>query len=107
MAIPRALLGEVRRSFEFLDSRRQNRDPDYRPPELAVAHLTLDRFDAGNSKVTVTALSPSPQDHLNALHAFAGYFVPVDSPATGLSPIDQNHASVVVLLEIADDRLLF
>jgi hypothetical protein len=106
IAIPRAPLGEVRRTFELLELRRENGNPDYRPPELAVAHRTLDRFDAGNSHVTVTALSPSAQDHLNAIQAFAGYFVPVDSVATGLSPIDQNHASVVVMIEIAGETLL-
>src|SRR5262249_35024768 len=56
--------------------------------------------------IEVMALSPSPQDHLNALQAFTGYFVPIDQPATGLSPIDQNHASVVLSIRIGTEFIL-
>jgi hypothetical protein len=63
-------------------------------------------FTAHGRLVTVTALSPSAQDVLNALEAFAEYFVPINQPATGLSPIAQNHASVVVSVQIGQELLL-
>lgn len=108
IATPRAApLTEVRRTFELLHSRLQNNDPDYIPPDLANAHQILDRFSAGTSMVTVTALSPSPQDRINALAAFANNFVDPELAASGLSPIDQNHASIVVVIEIGNDTLLF
>jgi hypothetical protein len=77
----------------------------YLPPTLAQAHLSLDMFAAG-VQVKVQSLSPSPQDVINALQAFARYFVPLSDPATGLSPIDQNHASVVVHIEAGNDSIL-
>jgi hypothetical protein len=85
---------------------REGNDPNYQPPDFANAHETLDKFNMGDSAVTITALSPSAQDRFNALRAFAGYFVPVDQNATGLSPIEQNHASVVVLIEIGAVAIL-
>ena len=54
----------------------------------------------------LVSFSPSDQDYLNALEAFAGYFVPIDRPATELSPIDQNHASVVVVVRADQEFLL-
>src|SRR2546421_497103 len=78
----------------------------YRPPNLAHADQTLDRFAVDSRTVEVFALSPSPQDRLNALEAFASYFVPVDEPGTGLSPVDQNHASVVVCVRVDDEHVL-
>lgn len=103
----RAPLAEIRRTFELLLTRKKNEDPEYRPPDLANAHQILERFEIDTSQVTVTALSPSPQDRLNALAAFANDFVSPELAATGLSPIEQNHASVVVLMEIGSDTLLF
>jgi beta-lactamase superfamily II metal-dependent hydrolase len=99
-------LSEIRATFEFLASRKDENDPSYRPPDLVVAHQVLDRFNVGASPVTITALSPSPQDRLDAQRAFAEYFVPIDIPATGLSPIDQNHASVVVHIQIGNEHIL-
>jgi beta-lactamase superfamily II metal-dependent hydrolase len=43
---------------------------------------------------------------LTALESFASYFVPLDQTATGLSPIDQNHASVVIHVEISNEMIL-
>jgi hypothetical protein len=67
---------------------------------------TLDSFSIGGLPINVVALSPSPQDVLRALESFAGYFVSVDQPATGLSPIDPNHSSVVLSIQIGNEYLL-
>ena len=58
------------------------------------------------SEQMLVSFSPSDQDYLNALEAYAGYFVPIDRPATELSPIDQNHASVVVVVRADQEFLL-
>lgn len=99
-------LSEVRKSFALLAKRKEEDPTVYRPPVFATAHTVLDGLQIGSREVRVMALSPSAQDVLNALEAFAGYFVPVDEPATGLSPIDQNHASVVLSVQIDRDFLL-
>ncbi|HJY91361.1 MAG TPA: MBL fold metallo-hydrolase [Candidatus Acidoferrum sp.] len=104
VGVSRAPLSEVKHCFELLAARKGN--PSYKPPNFAHADQTLDRFTVGSRTVEVFALSPSPQDRLDALEAFAKYFVPVDEPATGLSPIDQNHASVVLSIRIDDEYLL-
>jgi beta-lactamase superfamily II metal-dependent hydrolase len=106
LTMRRPPLGEVRRVFEVLMSREERNDANYQPPNYANAHETLDRFNVGGLAATITALSPSAQDRVNALRAFAGYFVPVDQSATGLSPIEQNHASVVILIEIEGVAIL-
>jgi hypothetical protein len=97
-------LSEVRRCFEIIASRKGQ--SGYRPPKFATSDRILDKFLTGSREVEVTALSPSDQDQLNALEAFAKYFVPVDEPAAGLSPIDQNHASVVVVIRVDEEFLL-
>jgi hypothetical protein len=66
----------------------------------------LEKFEVGGRQVEIIALSPSDQDQLDAVEAFANGFVPVDQPATGLSPIQQNHASVVVVVRVDDEYLL-
>ena len=99
-------LREVRRVFEILASRNKASSGSYLPPTLAQAHLPLDRFIAAGENVRIEALSPSRQDLLDALETFAEYFVPLDDSATGLSPIDQNHASVVVSIEVGTDAIL-
>jgi hypothetical protein len=98
-------LSEMRKCFELLHEKRKA-GVNYLPPKFASAHLPLDAFKVGTRDVEVTALSPSPQDDWNAKESFAGYFVPVDEPATGLSPIDQNHASVVLSIKIDQEFLL-
>jgi beta-lactamase superfamily II metal-dependent hydrolase len=103
---PRAPLADVRKSFELLAKKEKRRDVSYRPPIFASAHSVLDSFNIGAMPIIVMALSPSPEDHLNALRAFAGYFIPLDQPATGLSPITPNHASVVLSIQIGDEFLL-
>jgi hypothetical protein len=40
------------------------------------------------------------------MEAFKEYWVPVNASATGLSPIDRNHASVVVLIHVDPDVIL-
>jgi beta-lactamase superfamily II metal-dependent hydrolase len=102
---PRPPLSEMRKCFELLAEKRKT-GANYLPPKFASAHLPLDRFKVGTRDVEVIALSPSPQDDLNAKEAFASYFVPVDEPATGLSPIEQNHASVVLSIQIDQEFLL-
>jgi beta-lactamase superfamily II metal-dependent hydrolase len=99
-------LSEVRKCFELLAQKKATGVADYRPPIFASAHITLDRFTVGPNAIEVIALSPSPQDDLNAKEAFASYFVPVDESATGLSPIDQNHASIVLSIQIDGEFLL-
>jgi hypothetical protein len=102
----RSPLGEVLRAFEQLATKKRNQDPSYKAPIFASAHHLLDSFTAHGRPITVMALSPSAQDVLSALEAFAGYFVPLNQPATGLSPIAQNHASVVVSVQIGQEVLL-
>jgi beta-lactamase superfamily II metal-dependent hydrolase len=97
-------LREVRGVFEILGSRSVS--GGYIPPKLAQAHLPLDAFVVRGVPVKIQALSPSDQDVFKALQSFAGYFVPLDEGATGLSPIDQNDASVVVHIEIGNDCIL-
>jgi beta-lactamase superfamily II metal-dependent hydrolase len=97
-------LSEVRRCFDIIASRKGR--SGYKAPKFASSDRTLDRFLIGSRAVEVTALSPSDQDQLNALEAFAEYFVPVDEPAAGPSPIDQNHASVVVVIRVDDEFVL-
>ena len=96
-------LREVRRVFEILGRRNANGGL---PPALAHAHLGLDDFTAAGVRVRIEALSPSDQDVSDALQSFAGYFVPLTEAATGLSPIDQNHASVVVHIQAGHDVIL-
>jgi beta-lactamase superfamily II metal-dependent hydrolase len=98
-------LSEMLTCFELLHERKKT-GANYRPPKFASAHVTLDKLKVGTREIEVTALSPSAQDDLNAKEAFAGYFVPVAEPATGLSPVDQNHASVVLLIQIDQEFLL-
>lgn len=105
VGVSRLPLSETKKCFDILADR--SREAAYRPPKLAQADQTLDRFSVASRNVEVFALSPSPQDRLNAMKAFARYFVPVEEPATGLSPIDQNHASVVIVVRLDDEHLLF
>jgi beta-lactamase superfamily II metal-dependent hydrolase len=102
----RSPLAEVLKSFELLATKKRNRDASYKAPIFASAHHILDNFTAHGRPITVMALSPSAQDVLNALEAFAEYFVPIEQPVTGLSPIAQNHASVVVSVQIGQEVLL-
>jgi beta-lactamase superfamily II metal-dependent hydrolase len=102
----RSPLLEVRKSFALLAAAKAAASPSYRPPIFANAHRVLDKFTVGGRQIEVMALSPSPQDELDAKEAFASYFVPVDQPATGLSPIAQNHASVVLAVQIDKELLL-
>ncbi|MCK1684747.1 hypothetical protein [Bradyrhizobium sp. 145] len=66
----------------------------------------MEKFQVGARQVEIIALSPSDQDQLNAIEAFADCFIPVDQPASGLSPIQQNHASVVVVVRVDEEYLL-
>jgi hypothetical protein len=96
-------LREIRRVFEILGRRNENGGL---PTTLAQAHLGLDAFFAAGVHVRIEALSPSDQDVNSALDSFAGYFVPLSEAATGLSPIDQNHASVVIHIQAGQDVIL-
>lgn len=97
-------LSEIRKCFQLLAARKGK--PTYRPPRFANADRPLEKFEVGGRQVEIIALSPSDQDQLDAVEAFANGFVPVDQPATGLSPIQQNHASVVVVVRVDDEYLL-
>jgi hypothetical protein len=88
--------------FQILATRKKEQTT-YQPPIFTIADHPL--HDA-SAAIQIWTLSPSHQDHLNAMEAFGKYFVPVDEPASGLSPIDQNHASVVVLIHIDPDVIL-
>jgi beta-lactamase superfamily II metal-dependent hydrolase len=99
-------LSEVRKCFELLAERRKT-PASYHPPAFASANKLIASYDGPNGRVLVQALSPSDEDHLRALESFAEKFVPVDQSATGLSPLDQNHASVVLLVAVGSDALLF
>jgi hypothetical protein len=79
---------------------------DYRAPVFASADTILDKANIGAHHLQVLALSPSHQDGLDARQAFASYFVPIDEPATGLSPIRQNLASVVISIQVDQEFLL-
>ena len=97
-------LSETRKCFDTIAARKNA--ADYKPPKFTSADHVLERFTVNSRDVEIASLSPSPEDRLNALEAFAEYFVPIDKPATGLSPIDQNHASVVVSVRIDQEHIL-
>jgi beta-lactamase superfamily II metal-dependent hydrolase len=99
-------IGELRGVFEILAARRQEKKTSRWAPVLAKAHLGLDAFNAAGIPIRVEALSPSADDVITALEAFASYFVPPDETTTGLSPIDQNHASVVIHVQAGSDTVL-
>jgi beta-lactamase superfamily II metal-dependent hydrolase len=101
---PRPPLSEVKRCFEAIASRKGT--TAYKPADFANAHQILDKFIVNSRRIEVMALSPSAQDRLNALEAFASYFVPVDEPALGLSPTSQNHASVVIAVSLDNEHIL-
>lgn len=98
----RAPLREMKKVFQILATRKKN-NTSYQPPIFTIADYPL--HDASAS-IQIWTLSPSHQDRLNAMEAFAEYFVPVNASATGLSPIDRNHASVVVLIHVDPDVIL-
>ena len=99
-------LQEVRATFKTLALPQADRHASYQPPVLAQANLPLDAFAARGKPVNVVALSPSAEDIFAALQSFARYFVPLNDPATGLSPIDPNQASVVIHIRAGDDVIL-
>jgi hypothetical protein len=97
-----APLGEIRKIFVELASRKKRGDPRYQAPIFAQAHQLI----AVPGATQVMTLSPSPQDCEDARRAFAEYFVPLDQSATGLSPIEQNHASVAMTLVVDEEVFL-
>jgi hypothetical protein len=59
-----------------------------------------------STPVEVWSLSPSPQDVFDAKAEFSRLFVPFEEFSSGLSPIGQNSACVVVLLHIGEELIL-
>ncbi|HEV2631330.1 MAG TPA: MBL fold metallo-hydrolase [Pseudolabrys sp.] len=100
-------LSEIRKCFEILAGRKKASLVGYVPPIFAGANRLIASYKSSNGPIVIQALSPSDEDYLRALEAFAGYFVPLDQSATGLPSVDPNHASVVLAVAIGGELLLF
>jgi beta-lactamase superfamily II metal-dependent hydrolase len=102
----RAPLRELQAIFDTFYSRCKH-EKGAIPPTLASAFQLLFRSDLSDSvSADIWSLSPSPQDVLDAKAEFSSLFVPPEEFASGISPIGQNSACVVILFRIGEELIL-
>ncbi len=84
---------------------RRGGSPKVEGPDWALADRPLWRRE-GSLPASVTALSPSDQDHTLALYQFSGLLPQPGQPKRRLPVLEPNHASVALWLSVGEDHIL-
>ena len=95
---------EIKSVFEHINAIRGS--AAYIPPVAASQDMKLLRLQSQGVDVKVDSLSPSHEDRHLARAAFAALIAPLNSNSTGISPLSENKASVVVRVRIGHHCIL-
>lgn len=100
-----APLAEIRRSFAIACGRQKSWRLGGVPFKLIGAN-TIIWSGVGAGAPQVWALSPSPQDEIAAISAFANQFMDLNDFCSGLTFKNPNHGSVVLRLDAGEESIL-